>query len=160
MQPQRYNYSYRISWLLVLLCNYIINDMYFTKCRMLYTYPCNSTAMGGRFYNFCFIDKETGAQGVQILLKQNIGLASQFIQAFPKLLQDPNEFFGQPNILIICQELELGALGFNPNSFSTTPHHLYPAMWSRQPPSTIDASVSWSVRWEWYLFSLLSGTGG
>ena len=94
--------------------------MYFTKCRTLYTHSCNSSSIGGRFYNFYFIDKETGAQGVQILLKENIGLASKFIQVFPKLLQNPNEFFGQPNIWIVCRELELGTLGFNPNIFSTT----------------------------------------
>ena len=62
----------------------------------LYILSCNTTTLGGKYYNSYFTDKETGAQGVQVLLKENI----------------------------MWQELELGMLGFNPNTFSTTPHHL------------------------------------
>lgn len=66
MQPRRYDYSDLISWLLALL-PYI-----YAKCKILYILSCNSTTLGARYYNSYFTDKETGAQGAQILLKENI----------------------------------------------------------------------------------------
>lgn len=67
MQLRSYDYSYLIFWLLVLL-SYIYIVLYDTqKMNVL---SCNSTILGGRYYNSYFTNKEIGSKNEKMYLKK------------------------------------------------------------------------------------------